>query len=70
MMASDSPFMISIIRGIITTIRRLMNKLMAVRSRLALSKRCPSKACMLKARITIMPARFSRATRLRLLPKV
>ncbi len=61
---SSITFMMSIISGIITTITRLMNKLTVVRSTLALSKRFSSKPCMLKARMTIMPVRFSRATRL------
>ena len=57
-------FMTNIMTGIITTIRRLMNRETAVRSTLALSKRFSSNFCMLKARMTIMPERFSRATRL------
>ena len=64
MISTLKPFITSIITGIITTIRRLMNRLTEVRSRLALSKRCCSKSCMLKARMTIMPDRFSRVTRL------
>ena len=56
--------MISIITGIMTTMTRLMNRLVLVRSWLALSKRFSSNACMLKARMTIMPDRFSRVTRL------
>ncbi len=62
-MAIDSPFMMSIISGIMITIKRLINRLTAVNSRLALSKRSSSNACMLNARMTIMPDRFSRATR-------
>ncbi len=65
MIASDRPFMISIMKGIMTTMTRLTKSIVPVRSRLALSKRFSSKACRLKARITIMPERFSRLTRFR-----
>ena len=60
-----NPFMISIITGIISTMTRLTNRLVLVRSLLALSKRFSSNGCLLKARITIMPDRSSRVTRLR-----
>ena len=64
MISSVRQFMTSIITGIITTMMRLMNSMVLVRSLLALSKRSSSKDCMLKARMTIMPDRFSRVTRL------
>ncbi len=56
--------MMNIITGIMVTITRATNRLVLVKSRLALSKRCASSPCLLKARITIMPDRFSRMTRL------
>ncbi len=65
MMATVRPFISSIITGIIVTITRATNRLLSVRSRLALSKRTFSSSCLLKARMTIMPERFSRVTRFR-----
>ncbi len=61
MIRTVMPFMTSIMTGIITTMTRLMNRLTEVRSTLALSKRFSSNSCMLKARMTIMPDRFSRS---------
>ena len=43
---------------------RPIKRILSVRSRLARSKRFSSKLCLLKARITSMPERFSRNTRL------
>ena len=63
MISSDSAFMITIIEGNMPDMTRLTNRVVPVSSRLALSKRCSSKGCMLKARITSMPDRFSRTTR-------
>ena len=63
MIASDRPFISSIITGIIVTMTRATNRLVSVRSRLAMSNRCASSCCLLKARTTIMPDRFSRVTR-------
>ena len=65
MIASDRPFISSIMKGNITTMTRLMKSIVPVRSRLAVSNRCSSWACRLKARITIMPERLSRLTRFR-----
>ena len=64
MISSDSPFMMNIMVGNMATITRLMNRVVPVKSWLALSKRCSSNGCMLKARMTIIPERFSRSTRL------
>ena len=60
---NERPFMTSIITGIIVTITRATNKPVSVKSRLAISKRFSSSSCLLNARITIMPDRFSRVTR-------
>ena len=64
MIASISTFMISIINGNMMTMTRLTNRPRWSASMLALSKRFSSNFCMLKARTTIMPDRFSRITRL------
>ena len=63
MMASVTPFMTSIMSGIMKAMTRLTNSIVLVRSVLALSKRFSSNSCRLNARITIMPDRFSRITR-------
>ena len=55
--------MISMITGIMVAIMRLMNRVTSARSLFALSKRSSSKPCLLKARMTIIPERFSRVTR-------
>ena len=60
----DRPFKSSIITGIMMTMTRLTNSMVPVRSLLALSKRFCSNSCLLKARMTIIPDRFSRITRL------
>ena len=62
-MPSERPFNNNIISGIIVIITRATNNPVLVRSRLAISKRPASSSCLLKARMTIMPERFSRVTR-------
>ncbi|MPN34226.1 hypothetical protein SDC9_181719 [bioreactor metagenome] len=60
----ETMFMISIMRGIMTTMTRVTKSMVPVRSLFALSKRFSSCPCMSKALMTIMPVRFSRTTRL------
>ena len=62
-MSTDTPFMISIIRGIIKVIHLLTNRFVFVRSRFAFSKRSSSCFSRLNARITGIPVRISRDTR-------
>ena len=64
MMSSMTPFMISIIMGIMKTITRLTKRLTPVSSRLAASNFFSAAFSVLKARITIRPERNSRVTRL------
>ncbi len=64
MISSDRPFMITVMLGNMLTIARLTYRVVPVRSLLAWSKRFSSKGCILNARMTIIPDRFSRATRL------
>ena len=59
----ETPFITSIITGIIVAMARNTNRLLSARSLLALSKRFSSKSCVANARMTIMPERFSRLTR-------
>ena len=64
MMSTDKPFINSIITGIMITMMRLTKRLLLVRSTFALSKRSSSKFWVLKARMTMIPERASRVTRL------
>ena len=63
MISTETPFMISIMTGIMKVMARLTNRFVLVRSRLARSKRSSSCFCVLKARITGRPVRISRITR-------
>ena len=65
MISSISPFMTSIMSGIMLAMTRFTNRFVLVRSWLARSKRASSNAWVLNARTTIMPDRFSRTTRFR-----
>ena len=66
MIARDSPFMISIMIGNMVTMTLATNRLLSVRLRLAFSNLFSSYSCLLNARITIIPERLSRVTRLSL----
>ena len=65
MIVTDTPFMISIMMGIIKVIQRLTKRLVFVRSRFAFSNRSSSCFSRLKARMTGMPVRISLVTRFR-----
>ncbi|MPM79818.1 hypothetical protein SDC9_126860 [bioreactor metagenome] len=56
-------FMMSIISGIMLAIERFTNRLVSARLRLAALKRSSSNRCVLNARMTSMPSRFSRETK-------
>ena len=58
-----TPFITSVITGIITVMARLTNSVLSVRSLLASSKRRCMKGWFANARTTIMPDSSSRATR-------
>ena len=69
-MSRLTQFMMNIMAGIIKTITRLTNRLVPVRSLLALSNRSSSNFCVPKARMTIMPLRFSRVNQVELIDQL
>ncbi len=63
MIATLNPDIIRMMNGNMVVITRPIKRSVPVTSSLALSKRSSSKSCLLKARTTIKPERFSRITR-------
>jgi len=63
MIATLRPVIIRLMSGNIAVNTLPTKRVVLVNSWLALSKRCSSKSCLLKARTTIRPERFSRITR-------